>query len=140
MTAPTVNQIGYTISYTDTTLRTWPTNAQYTVYTSAQLTPVGSVWWVNASIILKSTASITGIFYGLFPSTAATGTSYVGQYSPPFTQVWSPNVYPANWNYNLNSFGVYVVDSKGFMNIGVSSATTGTTTTSHIYFQATRIA
>ena len=92
----------------------------------------------SAKVLLKS---VLTIFYGLFPSAAAaTRTSYIGQYSPPFTQVWSPNTYPANWNYNLNSFGVYVVDSKGFMNIGVSSATTGTTTTSHIYFQATRIA
>ena len=141
MTAIPVNQIGYTMSYTDTTTRTtYSQNTGYALYTM-QLSPAGSVWWVSGQITMQSTATISQTYAGIFPTAAATGTTYSGNYTPCFGNYYNGQTYPANINQYINSNGVYVVDSaKTFVNLGFFYSSGGTVKTTAIYLQATRIA
>ena len=141
MTAIPINTIGYTISYTDTTTRTNYTANTGNVLYQMQLLPVGSVWWVSGQTTMQSTASITTMYFGVYPTAAATGTAYTGNYQPCFNQTYTPIAYPANQNWYLNSAGVYVVETnKTWVNMSMYPATSGTLKTTAIYLQATRIA
>ena len=137
MTAPAVNQIGYQIKSSSSPA----CNAGATTLGTITLSPVGSVWLINANTVII--CGNTTVAYALFEVQTGTTWTHNNNQAPTITTIGKCSCWntPAYINIDLSLCGTYsVTTGNQTLCFGIYVSTSASGFTPFTYITATRIA
>jgi len=142
MTAPTANQIGYSVQVSSTAN---PSQGSQTLcfLTPTQLAPVGSVWIVNANINCIANGNIQLQQFGCQTSTSNTGWANGTQGSTGIGMSMTSDTSYSNQRSQQSVCGTYInTSASNYILCGFAwfSSNGGATMSQQTYMTATRIA